>query len=97
MNIFEITDKTNRKIRLTKERWSHITSPVSPHSYMANYIEEIKECLIKPEKIINSIYDDNKVNYYKYYKEKKSYLRVIVKYLNGNGFVITSYFVRNIE
>ena len=39
INIFEIIDKTGRKIKLTKERWKHITSPVSPHAYMTNYLE----------------------------------------------------------
>lgn len=45
---------------------------------MTNYLEEIKETLIKPDKITKSIYDDFKINYYKYYKERKQFLRVIV-------------------
>ena len=94
--IFEIIDKTRRKICLTKKQWSHITTPTSPHAYMTNYLEEVKETLIKPDKIVRSIYDDYKVNYYRYYKEEKRYLRVIVRYLNEEGFVITAYFVRNI-
>jgi len=44
--IFEIIDKTGRKVRLTKERWKHITFPTSPHSYMTNYLGEIKQTLI---------------------------------------------------
>ena len=95
--LFEIRDKTNRIIYMTKERWKHITAPTSPHAYMTNYLEEIKQILINPDKIINSINTDTKVNYYKYYKEKMKYLRVVVKYLNGQGYVVTSYFVRNIK
>jgi len=95
--IFEIVDKTKRKIHLTKKQWSHITSPSSPHTYMTNYLENIRQTLINPDKIIRSIYDYSKINYYKYYKNNKKYLRVIVKYLNGEGFVITSYFVKNIK
>ena len=90
-------DKSGRKIHLTKERWNHITLPSSPHAYMTNYLEEIKETLIKPDKITASIYDENKRDYYKYYKDNSRYLRVIVRYINGKGFVITSYFVRNIK
>ena len=97
INIFEIIDKTGRKIKLTKERWKHITSPVSPHAYMTNYLEEIKQTLLEPNKITNSANSDTKVNYYKYYKIRKKYLRVIVNYLNGEGFIITSYFVGNIK
>ena len=64
---------------------------------MTNYLEEIKRTLINPDKIIDSVNNDTKVNYYKYYKEKIKYLRVIFKYLNGQGYVITSYFVSNIK
>ena len=42
------------------------------------------------------MYDNSKANYYKYYKNKKQYLKVIVNYLNREGYVITSYFVKNI-
>jgi len=94
--VFEIVDKTNRKIRLTKERWSHITSPSSLHAYMSNYLDEVEQTLINSDKTIKSVYEDYKVNYYKYYKNKKQYLKVIVKYLNGDGFVISAYFVNNI-
>lgn len=60
-NIFNIKDKNGKVIYLSKERWSHITSPTSPHAYMTNYLEEIKETLIKPIKIIGSVYNSNKV------------------------------------
>ena len=75
--IFEVVDKTGRRIRLTKERWSHITSPSSPHAYMTNYLEDIKKTLINPDKIMRSFYDENNANYYKYYKNKKQYLKII--------------------
>lgn len=94
--VFEIVDKTERKIRLTDKQWKHITSQSSPHAYMTNFLEETKETLIKPEKIISSIYDDYKASYYKYYKAQERILRVIVRYLNGEGFVVTAYFVGRI-
>lgn len=93
VNVFETIDKTGRKIRLTKERWTHITSPQHPHAYMTNYLEEIKHALVRPDIIRTSIYDENKVNYYFFLKEKKKYIKVIVRYLNGEGFVITTYMV----
>ena len=94
--IFKIKDKNEKVINLTKGRWAHITSPASPHAYMTNYLEEMKETIIYPDKIIKSMYDNSKANYYKYYKNKKQYLKVIVNYLNREGYVITSYFVKNI-
>jgi len=64
---------------------------------MTNYLEEIKQTLINPDKIISSIHDDNRLNYYKYYKNRIKFIRVIVNYLNGEGYVLTAYFVKNIK
>ena len=93
-NIFEIVDKTEREIRLTKTQFMHVIR----HKGMENNIEKIKETLISPIKIAahdeGDLYDY--YNYYKNRKEKAKYLQVVVKYLNGEGFVITAYFVRKI-
>ncbi len=96
-NIFEIVDKTGRKIRLTKERWIHITSPQSLHPYVVNYLEEIQDALINPTIIISHRFDNNKSNYYRYLKERKVYLLVAVKYLNGEGFVLTAFITPHIR
>ncbi|MEK6897729.1 MAG: hypothetical protein AABX28_00035 [Nanoarchaeota archaeon] len=94
--IFEIVDKSERKIHLTKERWKHITSPNSLHSYMVGYLEEVKKTLIQPDKIVIHSLDDKKADYYLHLKEKKVYLLVGVKYLNGTGFITTSFFTRKL-
>ena len=46
-NIFEIFDKTGRKIRLTSEQWTHIRKK---HPEVENP-ELIEEALRKPDKI----------------------------------------------
>lgn len=93
-NVFEIIDKTKRKIRLTKKQWSHITRK---HPQISSEKEKIIETLKNPDKIIDpGQLDPNKRFYYKYYKNRYSsnkFVRVIVKYLNGGGFVITAQFV----
>jgi len=93
-NIFEIIDKTGREIRLTKTQFKHVIC----HKGMENQIEKIKDTLRNPLKIVSheagELYD-----YYGYHediKKKAKFLQVVVKYLNGDGFVITSYFVRKI-
>ena len=43
--LFEITDKTSRKIHLTKERWKHITLK---HPNMSDRLEHIKQAMISP-------------------------------------------------
>ena len=92
--VFEITDKTGRKIHLTKERWKHILRHTNVNT---NNLEDIKAALINPTSAISQALDENKGNYYLYSKQIKSYLLVVVKYLNGEGFVITAFFTKHIS
>ncbi|MEK6860131.1 MAG: hypothetical protein AABX54_04940 [Nanoarchaeota archaeon] len=92
-NIFEIIDKSGRRIHLSKERWGHIRIK---HPNVDNF-ELIKDTIINPIDII--IYEEDIRIFYKYFKHQKGslkYLKVLVKYLNGNGYVISSYFIKNI-
>ena len=91
--IFEVTDITKRKIYLTKKRFKHIME----HNEIQNKLEEIKETLMNPHRIIEHRNNSAVKSYYRYYKIIGKYLKVIVKYLNGNGFIISSYFVRSIH
>ena len=86
--IFEITDKTGRKVHLSKERWKHILK----HPFMHDQIENIKFTLEKPTEI--TYFEDNeKVRYfYKEFKNRDNY----EKYLNGEGYIITSFFTNKI-
>ena len=92
--VFEVTEKTGRKIHLSRERWRHITTK---HPNMSNKLEEIKEALINPLLIIPHKFDDTMRNYYIYYKLKKDYLLISVKYLNGGGYVSTAFITRKIR
>ena len=94
--VFEVRDKTGRCIRLTDEQWEHITHD---HPEISPYIEDMKEILINPTTITSFDYDEKIKYYYKYFKQRVSpakYLLTVVKYLNGDGFIITAYFVRKI-
>jgi len=91
--LFVTSDKTGRDIRLTKERWHHITLE---HPEITEH-EQLIETLKHPLKIKPSKYDPDVCWYYKYLKNRKRYLVVSVKYLNGDGFIITAYFMRNIK
>lgn len=92
--LFNITDKSGRKIRLTKERWQHINQEHPD----VNYLEELKETLTNPLKITPSKYDPDTVCYhYRYIKNSRKYLMVAVKYITGDGFIITSYYMRKIQ
>ncbi|HLC56454.1 MAG TPA: PBECR2 nuclease fold domain-containing protein [Candidatus Nanoarchaeia archaeon] len=93
MNIFALKDKTGRMIILSMERWKHILK----HPEMSDKLEEIKECLINPDVVIESRTDKNVRIYYRYNKNIKEYLLVSVKYLNGKGFIITSFYTDKIK
>ena len=83
--IFEIIDKSGKKIHLSKEQWKHIVTELS------NKIEDIKDTLTNPLTIRHSKYDEKVRWYFRYYKNLSKYLMVSVKYLNGEGFVITAF------
>jgi len=92
-NLFEITDKTGRRIRLTKERWKHIKKE---HPEIVDY-EDIKRTLFRPDKILESDRDEKVKWFFRYNKNKKRYMKVSVKYLNNEGFVITSHYTAKIH
>ena len=91
--IFEVKDKSGRNIYLTDERWNHILK----HQEMANQVEQIKDTLLNPDKITTVSYDSDVHFYYRYYKNRKGYLFISVKYLNGEGFIITSFYTDKIK
>lgn len=95
--IFEVIDKTGRILRMTDYNWYHI---VKKHPEVASQKEKIIETLEKPDKITNSLDDEEVKYYYKFYKNLPSpykFMRVIAKYLNGDGFIISSHFVKTIQ
>lgn len=95
--IFEIIDKSGRKLRMTGWNWEHI---VRRHPEISAEKERMIETLKNPDKITNSLKDEKARFYYKYYKHRKSvnkFLMILVKYLNGEGFIISAHFVRTVK
>lgn len=93
--IFEIEDKSGRKIHLSKERQNHIRKK---HPEVEDF-ELIKETLLKYDKSLSNIYEHSVYYFYKFFKHKKPpkrYLCVAIKFLNGEGYVITAYFDKKI-
>ena len=87
--VFEIADKTGRLIHLSKERWSHI---VQHHPDMAGKEENVKLSVTTPTIIVPHKYDDKTANYYRYRKETHDYFLIVIKYLNGKGFIKTAFY-----
>jgi len=93
VNMLEARDKSGRLISLSRERLRHILA----HPEMTNQVEQITETLLKPDTIIPFEYDPAVHFYFTYFKERRKYLFVSVKYLNGTGFIITAYYTDKIR
>jgi hypothetical protein len=96
MAVFEIVSKDKKKIRLTELQWAHISLR---HPELKNQIDKIILTLREPEFIYYSPQEKN-YHYYKFFKETPvtdKYLLLIIKYINGDGFVITAFFVSKIK
>jgi len=93
--ILEIRDRNGKLVYLTDERYRHI----SAHPEMQNSLQVIARTIKSPDKIETYSLDPSIRLFYTYHKSRKTkarYLRVVIKYVNGEGFVITAYFVVNI-
>lgn len=66
---------------------------------MTIFLDKLEETLKNPDNIIQhkkgELFDFYK--HYKHGKQNLKFLKVVVKYLNGDGFVLSSYFVRRIN
>ena len=94
---FEVLDRTGRKLRMTNWNWQHV---IRRHPEISSEKEKIIETLENPDKINNSIKDEKARFYYKYYKHRQSankFMMVLVKYLNGDGFIISVHFIPRIK
>ena len=82
------SDYCGESIRLTEERRKHILE----HPEMKGMILHIKETLLKPQKVIQSISDKDAHLYYRFYigtKVGDKYLCVIVKTTKHDAFIMS--------
>lgn len=94
--LIEIRDREEKIVRLTKERWSHI---LQEHPEMSDQMESIIET-VRNARIIKQSHRDSMTKfYYRYKKERREapYLLVAIKYLNGEGYIITSFYTNKIK
>ncbi len=80
--------KNNIPIRLSDERWMHITTG---HPEMANYYYEILEAIENPD-IIYAGNNDAKIAIKKFQERNDKFVVVVYKEISDtDGFVITAY------
>jgi len=86
-----IKSKNNVPIRLSDERWSHITEE---HCEMAGLRYDVLDTLENPEKILEG--NQNAQLAVGQMSDGK-YIVVIYRELNGDGFVITAFLTRKMQ
>jgi hypothetical protein len=91
--ILEIVDRNGKNIYLTKERYKHFINH-SKLQQRQNLLDDIEITIKKPTRIK---YINERIIFYKFFKNQSTYLKVIVKYLNGKGFIMTMYTVENLS
>jgi len=93
-NIYALS-KTGKKIRLSDERWSHITES---HDYMAGNKDMVFETLEEPDAIVNG--DDGALIAVKHYLKTsigEKNMVVVYKDIKDNGFVITAFMTSKLD
>ena len=94
MKIFR--DYRGRSIRLTDERLKHILE----HPEMKGLLSSVKETLLEPQRVIQSLSDQDANLYYRYYigtKVGDKYLCVVVKTIQKDSFILTAYLTDSIK
>ena len=90
---FEVISSLGKKIRVTKNYWNKIIE--TKHRLMKGKEYLAKSALENPEQIRRSRKDQNVYLYYR--KIGKNYNCVVVRHLNGDGFIITTYITDRIK
>ncbi len=89
--LFEVASKLGRRIRVTKSYWGYILNV--KHPSMRGLEEFVKSSLTEPIEVRKSKRDRSVHLYYGKF-EAKLLCCTIVKFLNGDGFIITAYLTR---
>jgi len=85
--LFETKDIFGKNVRTTKSYWQKIF--LIKHKEVKASQDTIIKSLQKPDEVRRSVQDSFIRLFYK--QLAKSFLVVVVKYLNGDGFVVTIY------
>jgi len=84
---FHVESVTGKDIRTTNGYWRLISE--GKHPIIKKYESEVIETLGSPDEIRKSKKDASVYLYYKKYS--RWFICVLVRYLNGDGYIITAY------
>jgi len=94
--VLEVRSKLGKIVRLDEDRWRHVLE----HPEMENQSSRIKETLVEPDEIRESVRASSIWLFYKLYTNSpvsEKYLLVAVKVLDGEGFIATAFFTDKVK
>ena len=86
--LFEVIDVFGKEIRITRSYWRVIKE--KKHSDLRYSLAQIQETIRTPDNVYESVKDPTIALFRKSFQESETLL-VVVKHLNGDGFVVTVY------
>lgn len=95
-NVFEVTSRLGKKIRLSDIQWSHIEAR---HKEMRGQLDKIKLTLVEPDTVYYSASEETH-HYYKKFSStpvSEKFLLLVARHQDGEGFIITAFFVARIR
>jgi len=87
---FEVASVLGKKIHTTKNYWNYIVT--IKHPSVRGLEDEVKRTLQEPTEVRKSREDPNVHLYYR--KRMDKFICVVVKHLNNEGYIITTYLTR---
>lgn len=89
----QVTSKLEKNITATRGYWNIIVN--IKHPAVKGKEEEVKEALRNPDYIRQNAFDRKVYLFYK--AHRKNYICVVVRHLNGKGFIITVYITNKMK
>jgi len=94
--LLAVTSKLGKIVSLNTKRWEHVLS----HPEMCRQRLKIKDCLVNPDEIRESERSSKIWLFYKLYQKTPvttKYVLVVVRIMNGEGFIVTAFFTDKIK
>lgn len=93
--LFEVFDVFGKRIRITQSYWLLIKE--KKHSDLHYSILDIQETITTPDSVYESVKDPTIALFRKAFHKEGETLLVVIKHLNGDGFVVTVYQTRKTQ
>ena len=88
--LFEVKDVFSKRIRTSKKYWQYILETKHKEAIGLLKVNDAFKSIQKPDEVYRTE-DKYVLRFYKRNEIVKLFICTIVRYLNGDGFIITSY------